>query len=135
MKRHFNILITLVMLVGILAINARAQTASSQRLTANIPFAFNVGDKTLPAGRKSLITDVKCKRDVCSQSLTACRLCTRVDSQYSDQHNESYQNVEMSFHNGPPSFTHAHVWSGFPHDRETFVVNSAVTPRIIYAAA
>jgi|ERR1041385_7402264 len=54
MKRHFNILITLVMLVGILAINARAQTASSQRLTANIPFAFNVGDKTLPAGRYTI---------------------------------------------------------------------------------
>ncbi|HJP94467.1 MAG TPA: hypothetical protein VJ875_21075 [Pyrinomonadaceae bacterium] len=54
MKRHLNILIMIVMLVGILAINARAQTASSQRLTANIPFAFNLGDKTLPAGRYTI---------------------------------------------------------------------------------
>ena len=54
MKRHLNILTALVMLVGILAVEARAQTASSQRLTANIPFAFNVGNKTLPAGKYTI---------------------------------------------------------------------------------
>ena len=54
MKRHRNILIALVMLVGILAVDARAQTASGQKMTANIPFAFNVGDKTLPAGRYTI---------------------------------------------------------------------------------
>jgi hypothetical protein len=42
------------MLVGILAINTRAQSASSQKLIANIPFAFNVGSKTLPAGRYTI---------------------------------------------------------------------------------
>ena len=54
MKRHLNILIAIVMLVGILAINTRAQSASSQKLIANIPFAFNVGSKTLPAGRYTI---------------------------------------------------------------------------------
>ena len=54
MKRHLNILTALVMLVGILAVEARAQTASSQRLTANIPFAFNVGNKTLPVGKYTI---------------------------------------------------------------------------------
>jgi hypothetical protein len=54
MKRIPNILITLVMLAGILAVDARAQTVSNQKLVANIPFAFNVGDKTLPAGRYTM---------------------------------------------------------------------------------
>ena len=54
MKRHLNILIAIVMLVGILATNARAQMTSGQRVIANIPFAFYVGDKTLPAGRYAI---------------------------------------------------------------------------------
>ena len=54
MKRHLNILIAIVMLFGILATTARAQMTGGQRLIANIPFAFYVGGKTLPAGRYTI---------------------------------------------------------------------------------
>lgn len=48
MKKFFNIPLIIVVFTGVLAINAHAQT---QRLTANIPFAFSAGKTTLPAGR------------------------------------------------------------------------------------
>lgn len=48
MKKFFNIPLIIVVFAGVLAINAHAQT---QRLTANIPFAFSAGKTTLPAGR------------------------------------------------------------------------------------
>lgn len=35
---------------GVLAANASAQTSAQQRIHADIPFSFNVGEKTLPAG-------------------------------------------------------------------------------------
>jgi len=44
----------MIMLAGIVAVNAHAQTSSAQRVTASIPFAFNVGKTTLPAGRYTI---------------------------------------------------------------------------------
>ena len=51
MKRFFNISLIVIVFAGVLVINAHAQT---QRLTANIPFAFSVGKTTLPAGRYTI---------------------------------------------------------------------------------
>src|ERR1044072_1837028 len=51
MKRFFNIALIVIVFAGVLAINIHAQT---QRVTANIPFAFNVGKTTLPAGRDAI---------------------------------------------------------------------------------
>ena len=42
--------IALIIVCGFLALDAQAQTSGPQKIRANIPFAFNVGDKTLPAG-------------------------------------------------------------------------------------
>jgi hypothetical protein len=52
MKRFFNIPLIIILFAGVLAINAQAQ--SSQKVTANIPFAFNIGKTTLPAGRYTI---------------------------------------------------------------------------------
>jgi len=54
MNRFFNIPLIMIALVGVLAINAKAQTSSTQKLTAGIPFAFNVGKTTLPAGKYTI---------------------------------------------------------------------------------
>src|ERR1044072_1206977 len=48
MKRISNIHLIIIIFTGVLAINVHAQT---QRVTANIPFAFSAGKTTLPAGR------------------------------------------------------------------------------------
>ena len=51
MKRYFNIPLIIVMLAGVLAVNAQAQT---QKVVASIPFAFSAGKTTLPAGRYTI---------------------------------------------------------------------------------
>jgi hypothetical protein len=38
-----------------LAVSAHGQTSSVQKVIANIPFAFNVGKTTLPAGKYTII--------------------------------------------------------------------------------
>jgi len=50
MKRHVYTLVALMVLVGLMAVAAQAQTGSRTQLVANIPFQFNVGDKAMPAG-------------------------------------------------------------------------------------
>ena len=51
MKRYFYITLAVVILAGALANNVHAQSGSSQRIVANIPFTFNVGKTSLPAGK------------------------------------------------------------------------------------
>jgi hypothetical protein len=53
MKRHLNISLAIIMLVGVLAA-AQAQTSSAQKMVANIPFTFNVGQTKLPAGKYTI---------------------------------------------------------------------------------
>ena len=54
MKRYFNIPLLMIMLAGVLTVSAQAQTSSAQRVIASIPFTFNVGKTTLPAGRYTI---------------------------------------------------------------------------------
>ena len=54
MKRYFYIPLTVVILAGALASSVQAQSGSSQRIVASIPFTFNVGKTSLPAGRYTI---------------------------------------------------------------------------------
>jgi len=54
MKRNLNALMTIVILVAAFTVSAHAQTPSAQRESASIPFAFNVGKTTLPAGKYTI---------------------------------------------------------------------------------
>ena len=54
MKKFLNIPLMIMMLAGVLAVSAHAQTSSAQRVTASIPFAFNAGKTTLPAGKYTI---------------------------------------------------------------------------------
>ena len=52
MKRFFYIVMAVVViLAGVLATEVQAQSGGSQRILANIPFSFNVGKTSLPAGK------------------------------------------------------------------------------------
>ena len=52
MKRFFYIVMAVVViLAGVLATDVHAQSGGSQRIVANIPFTFNVGKTSLPAGK------------------------------------------------------------------------------------
>jgi len=50
MKKQAYTMIAMIVLVGSMAVAAKAQTSGRAKLIANIPFQFNVGNKTLPAG-------------------------------------------------------------------------------------
>ena len=50
MKRQAYTIISMIVLVGSMAVAAQAQTSGRTQLVASIPFEFNVGNKTLPAG-------------------------------------------------------------------------------------
>lgn len=54
MKRYINIPLALMMLTGVLVVSAQAQSSSTQRVIASIPFTFTVGKTTLPAGRYTI---------------------------------------------------------------------------------
>ena len=53
MKKLFYTLTMTVVLVTLFATAAHAQTSNPQTVIANIPFAFNVGKTSLPAGKYS----------------------------------------------------------------------------------
>jgi len=54
MKKQACTMIALLVLVGSMAVAAQAQTSGRTQLIANIPFRFNVGNTTLPAGEYSV---------------------------------------------------------------------------------
>jgi len=54
MKKHLNIAIAVMVLAGALAIGAQAQSPSSPKVVATIPFSFNVSKTTLPAGKYTI---------------------------------------------------------------------------------
>ena len=51
MKKQAYTMIAMFVLVGSMAVAAKAQTGGRTQLVANIPFQFNIGNKTLPAGK------------------------------------------------------------------------------------
>ena len=54
MKRHLLILIATIILAGTFTVGAQAQSTGAQKVVANIPFAFNVGNTNLPAGKYTI---------------------------------------------------------------------------------
>ena len=54
MKRFFNIMLAIVIIATALGATALAQTSSSQRVIANIPFDFFASNKKLPAGKYTI---------------------------------------------------------------------------------
>ena len=54
MKKQAYTMIAMFVLVGSMAVAAKAQTGGRTQLIANIPFDFNVGNKTMPAGEYTL---------------------------------------------------------------------------------
>lgn len=54
MKKQTYTIAALLVLVGSITLAAQAQSASRAEIRANIPFEFNVGDKTLAAGEYTI---------------------------------------------------------------------------------
>jgi len=56
MKKQIYMIATMIMLLTVAGLStARAQTSGAQQMTANVPFAFNVGEKSFPAGEYTIV--------------------------------------------------------------------------------
>ena len=49
-KQAYSIVIMIMLMTGVAISTAKAQSSGGNQLIARVPFAFNVGNKTLPAG-------------------------------------------------------------------------------------
>lgn len=56
MKKQAYTMIAMIVLVGSMAVAAKAQESGRAQLIANIPFQFAVGDRTLPAGEYRVLS-------------------------------------------------------------------------------
>ena len=54
MKRYFSLAIAIMTFMVLVTVTAQAQVFGSQRISARIPFAFNVGKTELPAGEYTI---------------------------------------------------------------------------------
>ena len=54
MKRYLTLTIAILMFMAVATITADAQVSGSKQMSASIPFAFTVGNKTLPAGEYTI---------------------------------------------------------------------------------
>jgi hypothetical protein len=54
MRRFFNITFAIIILAAAFTVSAEAQSSSSPRVIANIPFAFTASNKNLPAGKYTI---------------------------------------------------------------------------------
>jgi hypothetical protein len=50
MKNNFYLHFATALLIAVLGVTANAQSRNTQRLEVNVPFAFNVGNTSMPAG-------------------------------------------------------------------------------------
>ena len=50
MKRYLTLTIAIIMFLGVVTVTTEAQVFGSKQVHARIPFAFHVGNQTLPAG-------------------------------------------------------------------------------------
>src|SRR5262245_56369669 len=50
MKKLISLHFAIVMLIGVLGVSTQAQSRNKQQLNVNVPFAFNAGNESLPAG-------------------------------------------------------------------------------------
>jgi hypothetical protein len=56
MKKQAYMIVTMIMLLTVAGLStANAQTSGAHQITANIPFAFNVGEKSFPAGEYTVV--------------------------------------------------------------------------------
>ena len=54
MRRFFSITFAIIILAAAFTVSAEAQSSSSPRVIANIPFAFTASNKNLPAGKYTI---------------------------------------------------------------------------------
>jgi len=108
MSKKVYFVIASLVLMGTFAINAQAQSRSRQELRVNVPFAFNVGNTSLPAGeyRVSIVnpTSDRSVLQVAGADGTKIMVLTN------DVKGESKANARLAFRHYGNQYFLAQVW-------------------------
>ena len=109
MKKTAYTMIVLLVLVGSMAVAAQAQTSAARRLIASVPFAFNVGDKTMPAG-EYIITQVNPASDHAVLQLRSKDGKTSTMIQMNSAIGKAQDTARLLFHRYDNEYFFAEAW-------------------------
>ena len=110
MKNQAYMMIAAIMLVTVAGLStANAQTSSSAQMVASIPFEFNVGNKTLPAGEYN----VRCINPGSSTKVLQIRSTTGSQSalvRTDSVSGKMKDNAQLLFHRYGNEYFFAQAW-------------------------
>ena len=110
MKKQLYMVVTIIALLTVAGLSsAKAQTQASVQLKANIPFAFSVGNKTLPAGEYT----VRCTNPNSDMKVLQLRSSDGMESaliRTSSVIGESQDNAKLVFNRYGEQYFFAQVW-------------------------
>ena len=115
MKKQTLTMIVLIVLAGSLAGSAKAQSLSTGKLVANIPFAFSAGNQTLPAGEYF----VRCVNPASDQ--TVLQITSRdgrnsVMLHMTSKRRKTSETAQVVFHQYGDRYFLAQVWTAGERD-------------------
>ena len=110
MKKHAYIYIATLMIVGVLSINTQAQTSRNmQRLHVSVPFAFDAGNKTLPAGDYRVqVVNPSSDRSVLQIASTDGKSSVMIKT--TDIQGQLSEKAKLTFRRYGDQYFLAHVW-------------------------
>jgi len=110
MKKHAYICIATLMIVGVLGVNTQAQSSRNmQRLHVSIPFAFDAGNKTLPAGDYR-VQVVNPSSDRCVLQIASTDGKSSVLVKTTDIQGQSSEKAKLTFRRYGDQYFLAQVW-------------------------
>jgi hypothetical protein len=112
MRRQAYNLITVLAVLGFMTLSAKAQSTTCALLSADIPFDFIVGNRTLPAGTYSVkcvnaTTDRKAFRFASKDGRESVLIQTNLISA-----NTSHDGAKLVFHRYGDHYFFAQIWVG-----------------------
>ena len=119
MKKQMLNGFTMLMLMVALALVTAVASANgqSQRVKADIPFEFAVGDKTLPSGEYAIKSATAAGEVMMIRSKGAKSLALRLTNAIQDKRNEGQ--VKLVFHRYGDRYFLAQIWTaGYDQGRE-----------------
>jgi hypothetical protein len=115
MTKQALTMIALMVLVGSLAASANAQSLSTDKLIANIPFAFGAGNQTLPAGEYI----IRCVNPASGQTvlqITSKDGRNRVMLHMTSKRRKTSETSQIVFHQYGDRYFFAQVWTSGERD-------------------
>ena len=115
MKNNFYVHLATAILIGVLGVSAQAQSRTRQQLSVNVPFAFNVGNTSMPAGEyKVKIVNPSSDRSVLQIASLDGRTSAMVGT--TDVIGRAHAKAKLTFRHYGDQYFLAQVWMAAESD-------------------